>query len=483
MNDAWLEESDPRLNAEPVDYGAWWQSLEDPALNDLVERATRQNLSLQIAGLRVLEAMAARGIAVGEFFPQTQVVGGSFTRTMLSENTSDLPPPTRYFNEYGLGFDAAWELDFWGRFRRQIESADALLEATVADYDAVMVALVAEVASTYVQIRTIEAQLAAARSNIAYQEQGVQLSQAKFDAGSTSELDVAFSRAILGETQASVPSLESQLAQARNRLAFLLGTTPRDLSTLVAGGGIPDPPLAVAVGLPADLLRRRPDVRSAERIAAAQCAQIGVAEADFYPAISIVGSIGLSSEHSNDLLEKDSGTGTIGPSVSLPFLNYGRIENNVRVQAAVFQELIVSYRNTVLLAASEVEDALVAFLRSQEEVQYLTAADAAAELAVELALLQYREGTASFAPVLLALEFQVGIANDLAVARGSVVLNLIAAYKALGGGWEVRSGLELLAPETEAELRELDDWGDLLSPEYSEGRDLLFPRPNLDVED
>lgn len=467
VSQAWMEADDARLKSTSDDLATWWAVFDDPVLGRLVDSALAQNLTLRIAGLRVIEAQARRGIAISTLFPQQQNAIAGYNRAELSENRANQGNPglNHTFDDWQVGFDAAWELDVWGRFRRGVEAADAGLLASVADYDDVLVSLIAEVALTYVQIRTLEERLAVARSNVGLQNRSFEIAGAKFDNGLVTELDVAQSQSLLRGTEANIPVFLAQLRQAQNNLCFLLGIPPRDLTEMLGGAGhIPAAPKEVVVGVPAELLRRRPDVRRAERTAAAQSAQIGVAVSDFYPRLSLVGTISLGAEDFKNLFEGDSFEAFGGPNLRWAILNYGRIRNNVRVQDAVFQQLLVNYENTVLRAQREAEDAIVGFLRAQDQVALLSDGVAASQRAVDLSNLQYREGTVNYVRVLNAQEFLATQQDTLVAARGSVALNLVALYKALGGGWQLR-GTTFVDEQTKEQMRTRTSWGEMLDSE------------------
>ena len=395
--DKWIEK-DPKLKGDPADVGAWWRVFNDPVLDALVEKAYRQNLDLRVAGIRVLEARAQLGVAIGYLYPQTQQITASSAGIRLSENIATYSPlidPT--YGEHSLAFDAAWELDFWGKFRRSVESGIANWEASVAGYDDFLVTLVAEVARTYMVIRTLEERLGIARQNVRIQQRSLDIADARFQGGDVTELDVTQARALLRNTQAQIPRLQSGLRQAKNGLSILLGELPGRIDTLISGSrAIPSAPPEVAVGVPAELLRRRPDIRLAERQLAAQSALIGVAKADLFPHFGLFGSIGFAARNPSDLFKSSSFTAMGAPGVSWDIFQYGRIRNRIRVQDARFQQLAVSYENTVLKAAREAEDAMTAFMRSQEEVLYLREAVTAAQRSVDLSMLQYREGLADY---------------------------------------------------------------------------------------
>ena len=475
----WIEKDDSRIKSEPADFSTWWKMFNDPVLDALIETAYQQNLSLRIAGIRILEARAELGIAVGNRYPQLQQARVDVTRVSASENAANTTPSADFnYGEAGLGFDAAWEMDFWGKFRRAVESGVWNLDASIANYDDILVSLTAEVARTYVLIRTLEARLAIAHENVKIQERSREIAQVRFEGGDVTELDVSQARALLGDTQASIPRLEAQLRQAGNGLALLLGILPGDLEHML-GGPRPIPAVApqVAVGVPAELLRRRPDIRVAERRMAAQCSLIGLAKADLYPRFSLLGSIGLSASDAavtaagfpggssrGDLWDSDSIEFLGGLSFQWNVFNYGRIKNRVRVQDARFQQLAANYINTVLKASREVEDGISAFLKSQEEVGFLTSSVKAASRSVDLSLIQYREGLVDYQRVIDTQRFLVQVQDLLTAKEGSVTLGLVAIYKALGGGWQIRVGNEFVPQETKDEMGRRTDWGDLLLP-------------------
>ena len=446
-----------------------WRTFNDPVLDLLVEEAYAQNLPLQIAGIRVLEAQARRGVAIGSLFPQLQEGSGSFFRQTASASIAnspvDVPGFKDSFNTWGVGFDAGWELDVWGRFRRGIEAADADLIGSVFNYDDVLVSLIGEVATVYVQIRTLEALLEAVRFNVKIQERSLQISEVKFRNGTVTELDPSQARALLRDTESSVPSVEAAIRQAQNTLCVLLGIPPRDVEAMLQGvQPIPAAPPEVVIGIPAELLRRRPDIRRAERDVAAQSARIGVAVSDLYPRFTLIGALGIQAEDFVDLFEGRSFTAFGGPSFQWNILNYGRIRNNVRVQDAQFQGLVVNYENTVLRAQEEVESAIAGYLGARDQVGFLTSGVQAAERAVELANIQYRDGAVDYTRVLQTQEVLLSEQVSLVRAQGSGVINLIAMYKALGGGWELRTGDDFVPEATKAEMRARTNWGDLLEP-------------------
>jgi NodT family efflux transporter outer membrane factor (OMF) lipoprotein len=466
---AWHGAGDARLATQPETDRAWWKSLADPTLDHLIELAYQQNLPLQIAGLRIVEARAQLGIATGKQFPQLQTVSGTAAYAGVSANgPSYVPGLPRHFGDYQIGFDAAWELDFWGKYRRGVESEAAALLASVADYYAALVSLTAEVARTYVVIRTDEVLIANTQANAKLQEDAFTIAQARFKNGATSELDPTQASTLLESTRATIPVLDTGRAQAENALSTLLGQPVGSVEALLSGPKeIPKTPEKLAVAVPADMLRRRPDIHSAELAAAAQCALIGVAKSELYPSFTLFGTVGLETSTVNstthNLFSSNSLFFAVGPRISWPFFNYGRLTNGVRVQDARFQQLLVSYRNIVLKAAQEVEDALIGFMNARDSMAAQQKAVASAQRAAEIALAMYREGATDYQRVIDAQRSLLTQENSLAEASSSVTTNFIALYKALGGGWEPRQGQPFVPAETQNEMRQRTNWGDYLS--------------------
>jgi NodT family efflux transporter outer membrane factor (OMF) lipoprotein len=437
----WIDAADRRVRKDEDDLSQWWTVFNDPVLNSLIRDAYGQNITLRQAGFQVLLARAQLGIAIGELFPQVQQLTADYTRqglTVATVNRTAAGSLKRFFGQWDYGFHLAWELDFWGRFRRTIEAADANLDASVENYDDVLVTLLGDLASNYVTVRTLQERIRLARSNVDLQRRTLEIAQARFRGGAVSELDVDQAQSNLSQTESEIPQLEAQLRQANNQMCILLGIPPEDLAARLVAAGIPTAPVEAAVGIPADLLRRRPDVRRAERQAAAQCAQIGVAESDFYPHIALNGTLGYSAEHFSRLFTQSAFNGTFGPTVTWNLLNYGRILNNVRAQSAQFQALVAGYQNAVLTAGAEVENGLVSFLKSQERVRSLTESVDAAQKAVNIALAQYSGGVIDFNRLALLEQKLVQQQDLLAQARGDIALGLIQVYRALGGGWQIR---------------------------------------------
>lgn len=462
----WIDYANPKIQTDKQHPCAWWTVFNDTALNNLIQTAYQQNLTLRVAGARIMEARAQLGIAEGNLFPQSQSAFADFTRVKLSNKVAN-PAPNLWFSNWDTGLAASWELDFWGRFRRAVEAADAELDASVEDYDDVLVVLLSDVAANYVHYRTFEQRIQYARANVDLQRRSVQLATDKFEHGATTERDQRQAEQVLAQTEALIPSLEIGKRQAANRLCVLLGMPTTGMDAILGkGAGVPVTPSDVVVGVPADLVRRRPDVRRAERQVAAQSARIGIAVSDLYPHISLVGTIGTEAEEFGDLFKTPgSMIGAVGPGVRWDILNYGRLVNNVRVQDARFQALAYVYQDRVLNAGREVEDAMVAFLRSQEQTQHLGDSVKAASRTVDITSDQYVHGAVDFTPVFLFESILTQQQDQLAVAQGDIALGLIAVYRSIGGGWQIRMGCN--SPDAE-----------IIHPPAWDGEEMPAPQSN-----
>jgi NodT family efflux transporter outer membrane factor (OMF) lipoprotein len=468
----WLEANNSSVDTRNQEYRDWWKVFHDPVLDRLVETAYNQNLPLVSAGTRVLEARAQLGVAIGEFYPQLQQGNGTVTYIRPSHADTTIFPSgvTRNFWRDELGLTVNWELDFWGKFRRAIESADAAYLASIANYDYVLATLLGDVASTYIGIRTLQTQIEISRENIVRQKKALAIAQAKYQGGTATKLDVYQAQNVLAQTESTIPQLTIQLNQGLNALAVLLGVPPQPMDGLLRGSsGIPVPPKTVAVGIPADLVRRRPDIRAAELAAMAQSAQIGIAEANLYPAFSLTGTFGTAASNIGQsklkrVFEGKGITFAFGPAFQWNILNYGQITNQVRVEDAALQTLLVDYQNTVLKAQQEVENGLTSFLQGREQVDLLRESVAAANAALGIALLQYNLGTRDFTTVLTAEQNLYTAQNNLAMAEGNVSVGLASVYEALGGGWQIRAENEFVPAATAEEMRHRTNWGELLAP-------------------
>lgn len=442
VSDVWMEATDPRVSSDGSDFADWWSVFNDPVLDGLILNAYQQNLTLREAGLRVLEAQYERAIACGNLFPQVQKVNGEFTRSQISQQIVARFPKLIAYDQWGLAFNASWEMDIWGRFRRLVEAADAQLDASVNEYESILTSLIAEVAVAYVEIRTAQQQLQYTRANVAIQEQSLKLTEIQYDAGSTDQVSVEFARANLEETRALVPELETRLRQSANRLCLLLGVPPRELGPILGVQPVPVVPAHVTVGIPADLIRQRPDIRAAERLVAFQSAQIGIAESELYPAFYLSGTLALDSNRLSQLFSSNSVGGTVGPAFQWNVLNYGRLTNNVGAYEARFQQAVTNYQQTVLGAAEEVENSLTGFLNAQDQFGLFQQSTDANLKALDLVTIQFKEGEIDFTPVYVLQNKVVSQQIELADAQANIALQLISLYKALGGGWQIRCYLD-----------------------------------------
>jgi NodT family efflux transporter outer membrane factor (OMF) lipoprotein len=490
----WQDAKDQTQKNRIGEYQYWWRNFKDPCLDRIIQIACRENLTLRIVGVHVMEARAGLAAAVGEWFPQTQQAFGSVAWTRRSarspgavQGTGQVAAQSQgssVFNQSvagsntdlsyaqaDIGMRASWEIDMWGKFSRAIEAADATLAATVADYDDTLVSLISDAAGYYIIIRTLEKRLDIARQNVATQTESLSIAQERFIGGTTSERDVAQAKTLLDDTRALIPALEILQRQAKNALSVLLGMPPSELTGWFDSGKpeIPEPPAQPVMGIPAELLRRRPDIRSAEARAAAQCAAIGAVKADLFPSFMLSGTFGFeASDLGKSTLGKTfqwkSRTGSGGPGFQWNVFNYGQITNQVRVQDARFQELLLAYQQAVLKAQQEVEDALIAFLRTQTRAAYLAESTASARRSLELAILQYRGGITDFTTVLTAQQSLLNEQDKLANTLGDISLNLIAVYRALGGGWQVNEAQDFVPETIKQEMAQRTSWGSLLKP-------------------
>lgn len=447
------------------DLARWWTVFDDEVLNDLVRSAVKQNPTVQSAATRVLAAQARRGVAFGLLFPQEQAAVGGYTHNQLSRNRANSFATERYYSDWQLGAAASWELDFWGKYRRLVESSDAEVLSAVASYDDVLVTLISNVATEYISIRILEQRLAVALANVDVQKRGLELAEARFNRGTATELDRTQATTLLRDTESRIPELRAAIVQGQNRLCVLLGVPPKDLGeTLRESKNIPRAPASVAVGIPADLLRRRPDIRRAERDLAAQCARIGIAKAELYPSFSLVGDIRLASEDFPELFNGRSVQAFGGPTFRWALFNYGRITNSVRAEDARFQSLVGVYENTVLAAQAEVENGIAGYISAQQQTVLVNDSVVAAQRAVEIAEAQYRGGTADYTRVLETQRALQSEQDRLVSARGAVALNLVSLYRAMGGGWEIRGNQVPLDEKIRTEMRKRTNWGRMLPP-------------------
>lgn len=436
----------------------WWRNFNDPVLDSLVAEAQRVNPNVRTAGMRILEARAQLGIASSLLYPQQQQVTGE----ILRKGTEASSGPDGTLTGYKLGFGAGWEIDFWGKFRRSIEAADAGYFASIAQYDDLQVLIAAQVASFYTTIRTLELRLRIAHENAALQKRSLEITERLFKHGNDSELDVQQARSQYLGTLATIPQIEGSLRQTQNALSILLARPPGPLPEMAAGRGrIPQAELAIIADMPADFLRRRPDVRAVELQMAAQSALIGVSVAELYPSIALLGSLGLSATSVSG--SPRTFAWGVGPSLVWNVFDYGRLENEVLVQDARFQQLYEQYQGVVLQAAREVDDASAGFIANSEQVPLLEGAVKAAKRSLEIANIQYREGSSSFERVLDSQRVLFNQQERLVNNLGNVSQSLVTLYKAMGGGWQQARSKPLLDDATRETMGERSDWRDLLT--------------------
>ncbi len=459
----WLSQWQPDLYGQAAqqpdapDLSAWWQTLGDPVLDDLISKARTENPGLRIAGLRILESRAQQGIAGGLRYPQLQQISAS--GAAISQDTEGAS--RKEFRTADAAFDIGWEIDFWGRFQRAVESADAAYFASVVNQRDAQVLLSAQVASLYYSYKTTLQRIEIARSNVQLQQRSLEITQRLFDEGQDSELDVQQAKAQYLSTLATIPSLQLALTQTRNALAAVLGRAPGEVPELeVVDSVLPEPDLIALGDVPAAMLLRRPDVRVAAWQAAAQSAQVGIAQADLYPAISLFGSIGWSGNSLDAVADTTTLAG--GPALSWNVFNYGRLKNNVRVQDARLQQALESFQLTVLGAAREVDDSAARIAQTGARQQILDQSVAAAERSLSIASKRYREGYSDFQRVLDAQAASFASADRAIVNRGDHVSAVIDLYKALGGGWQAATIEDLIPPDLRDSMGERTDWGDLL---------------------
>jgi len=436
----------------------WWRRFNDPVLDRLVAEALRVNPNVRTAGLRIMEARAQLGIAGSSLYPQVkQATGDVLWGGEHKERGSSTTAVT-----FSAGLRASWELDFWGKFERSIEAADAGYWASIALYDDVQVLMASQVASLYISIRTTKVRLRIAAENAALQKRNLDISERLFKSGHDSELDVQQAKTQYLATLATIPAFEIGVRQAQNALSTLLARPPGPLPEMTeAKDTIPQAELDVIIDMPADLMRRRPDVRAAEMQLAAQSALIGVSMADLYPSISLLGSIGLSATSLSSASR--SLTWGIGPSLVWNVFDQGRLTNTVLLQDARFQQLYEQYQDTVLRAAREVDDAAVSFARTGEQIVLLAESVKAAQRSLDIATLQYREGLTDFQRVLDSQRALFLQQDSLVATQGGLMQSLVAIYKAMGGGWEQGRSRPVIDDTTREAMERRSDWKGILA--------------------
>ncbi len=452
-----LEATKPEAAHPPVQLDAWWRNFNDPVLDELIGIAQRQNPGVRAAGLRIMEARAQLAIAGSTLYPQVQQLDGQILR--IGGNSPN--GPDKAFTSYGVGASVAWELDFWGKFRRGIESADAAYLASIAQYDDVQVLVAAQTANLYAAIRAIELRLRIAHENAALQARSLEITRHLFESGNESELDLQQARTLYLSTIATIPELEGSLRQTQNALSVLLARPPGPLLEMAAGKErIPIAALGVVVEMPADTLRHRPDVRNAEARLAAQSALIGVSEAALYPSISLTGTVGLSTTSLAGAPRAVEWA--LGPVLVWNVFDHGRLKNQVLVEDARFQQLYEAYQDTVLQAAREMDDAAVGFATNRVQVDVLRDAVQAARRSLDIATIQYREGLVDFERVLDSQRTLFSQQERLVTVQGAVAQSLVTLYKAMGGGWESARAQPVVDPPTREVMNRRSEWNGVL---------------------
>lgn len=458
------------------DLSFWWRLFDDPVLNELIETARRENPSLHIAGLRVLESRAALGYARGTRYPQLQQATGD----MAYVNTRDSGEESNDQVVYSADLNIGWEIDFWGKFRRSIESADAAFFASIANQQNVQVLLSAQVADLYFAYRTTQLRIDIAKENASIQKRSFEITERLYLGGEDSELDLQQAKTQYMATLSTIPGLEITRGQLRNAICAMLGRAPGDLPELDSEtGDLPAVEPVILEGIPARLLMRRPDIRAAAAQVASQSARIGMAKADLYPSISLFGNIGWS----GSTVEGSSNTLSlgVGPSFTWNLFNYGRIKNNVRVQDARLQQAIENFQNVALQAAREIDDAALRIVKTEEQQVPQRQSTQAAKRSLELANSRYREGYADFQRVIEA-QRAFAAQNDREILnQSSHISAVISFYKAIGGGWLDMTIEQMLPGNIRDAMEERTDWDDLLRDSLPAESDSLYS--NQKVED
>lgn len=448
MPKKWKQASDPALKRTEGDIRNWWTVFDDPMLTKFITQSSKGNLDLKAAVARIKESRARLGVARGDEYPQVTGQGDAY-RQRVSDNTIGGGFGT--YNNLQAGVEASWEIDLFGRIARSVEAAKADLQAAQEDRVDVLVSVYSQVAVTYLNVRSYQERIQAVQENIRSQQEVLKLTQARFKWGLATDLDVAQAQSILGSSEAEIPPLRSKLSTAINSMAVLLGKQPGYVDDLlVLPKPIPDVPAEVTVGVPADLLRQRPDIRKAERQLAAATARIGQATADLYPSFTLLGTLGLASSEASMFFNGGSGVFSIGPQFSWNIFQGGRIRQQIKVQDALTEQALVSYEQVVLNALNEAENAMQDFVQSKLRVQAWRRTVSASRRALKLAIRLYKEGLKDFQSVLDAQRSLFDADNALAYARGEAVINLVNIYTAMGGGWEPPAGNRQTAEASQA---------------------------------
>ncbi len=445
----------------------WWKVFHDPTLTKLIHLGYQHNISLQSAAAKVMQMRAKLAQSVGQFYPQQQALNGNFTYQRIGGQSLQFVLPSS-LDTVLASTTASWELDFWGKYRRSILSNDASFLASYGAYDNALVSLTADIATTYIQIRTTEALIKVIKQNIAVQKEALDIAKARFNAGETNLLDVEESLTVLAQTEATLPTYISQLQKDKDMLGVLLGTTPNHVDGLLLPSyGIPKAPKSVAVGIPKESISRRPDVFQARMQAIAQSEAIGAVKAQLYPSLSLAGTFGFGANNIppsslGDIFDWSNRIVSGGPSFTWPILNYGQITNQVRQQDAIFQQSLLTYVDTVLKAQQEVQDNIVQFAEMQKSEGHLIVANKAAVTSTKLAIIRYKEGESDYTPVLNTETQQLKVQTSLVNTQGDVPIALVALFRAIGGGWQIRGCNDIVPVAMKNAMKARTNWGDLL---------------------
>jgi len=483
-----------RHSGKGRDLARWWRIFHDPMLNRLVKKAYSQNLDIESAGLRIVQARAALGISEGFAFPQKQAISGNAVSSQIGTGSH-----AQSIASAALNFDLGWEMDLWGKYARGIEASRANLYAAVASYDSIVVSVIAEVARNYIDYRTAEERIAYAKRNILIQEYVARMTEIQFNSGNVSELDMQQARTQLYTTRSILPSIELGMVRSRNAMAVLLGINPSEVDRFlkkkrtVQGDTITAFLAAKNKGvlqikekkkdifdlsyvpvahfdpyarIDAELIARRPDIKVAEYRVHAASAGIGQAMAELYPSFVLFGNIGYTPNNASGSWKPPSQAlgVSIGPSFSWNIFQYGRIKNQIRLQDALFEERLVDYNKAVLSAVSEVDNALQGYLLNKRQLKENGLAVDATVRAFNISAVQYNDGLVSYQRLLSTVENLTRSQDAYAQIKGGLALQAVALYKALGGGWQISRGKAYLSRETAARMKRTVDWGRYLDP-------------------
>lgn len=460
----------------------WWKKFNDPTLVKLIEIAYENNPTLQSTGVKILEEQALLNRSIGNLLPQKQGISGGYNFTYVPQlgnvggsglvnGALDTLLSNASFNPFNTSnqffFNSSWEIDFWGKYRRKIESDKANYLASVTAYDNALVTLIGDVAQNYIHVRMYSQELEIVKANVAVQQESLRIATVRFQGGQTSQLDVTQAETELSKTESSIPNLENNIQKSKNALAILLGLPPSQIDSLLPPGKLPTIPSELVVGIPKDLLRRRPDVRSAGLKAASKSALIGVEVTNLLPAFTLSGTFGstgstIGSQQLTNIFNWQNTMASAATGLTMPIFNYGRLVNQVRVADAIFQEAILDYQNTVLEAQKEVEDGLSAYYHGRKSMEFLKQAVTSSKESVRLAMVRYKEGQTDYTTVLTAEQQQLSVEDSCVIAQGETVLGIVATYRSLGGGWELRNGHDVISEDVKKQMADRTYWGKML---------------------